>query len=207
MRIDFSKISTKQRRLALGTGLVLVLMLILLLIWNNGRLLKTSVVHSDGDGIPDDQDNCWCINNAAQNDDDGDGFGNKCDESDPNFDESTRGICSGGAGGGGGGDGGGGGGECSDASKPFTTTFDVPEGAETYQDATFHSRSAGCGPTTEEAGSGGSVLSFTPGGTYTIRWNPSLDEACGRYQYDVALFRADGSRLDGQGVGVVPTGA
>jgi hypothetical protein len=33
----------------------------------------------DGDGVPDDIDNCTLVANAMQRDDDGDGFGNACD--------------------------------------------------------------------------------------------------------------------------------
>ena len=36
-------------------------------------------VDTDGDGIPDDTDNCPCVSNALQIDTDGDGYGNRCD--------------------------------------------------------------------------------------------------------------------------------
>jgi hypothetical protein len=37
------------------------------------------VADSDGDGVPDDSDNCTLAANASQCDSDGDGFGNRCD--------------------------------------------------------------------------------------------------------------------------------
>lgn len=43
-----------------------------------GRELAT-VVDSDGDGIPDSQDNCTLVANPDQRDSDGDNFGNLCD--------------------------------------------------------------------------------------------------------------------------------
>ena len=40
---------------------------------------KTTVVDSDGDGIPDSRDNCPKVSNADQKDTDGDGIGDACD--------------------------------------------------------------------------------------------------------------------------------
>jgi hypothetical protein len=42
-----------------------------------GRL--DAQIDSDGDGIPDDEDNCLAHANPAQRDSDGDGYGNRCD--------------------------------------------------------------------------------------------------------------------------------
>ena len=45
-----------------------------------GNLLsRTIVVDTDGDGIPDNLDNCIDVANADQRDTDGDGYGNMCD--------------------------------------------------------------------------------------------------------------------------------
>ncbi len=52
-----------------------------LLQWTGERRQPTD--DRDGDGIPDDEDNCRDHPNPAQRDTDGDGFGNRCD---PDFD-------------------------------------------------------------------------------------------------------------------------
>ena len=36
-------------------------------------------VDTDGDGVPDDEDNCTAVPNSDQRDTNGDGFGNICD--------------------------------------------------------------------------------------------------------------------------------
>ena len=38
-----------------------------------------ALVDSDGDGVPDQQDNCTLVSNADQRDTNGDGIGNACD--------------------------------------------------------------------------------------------------------------------------------
>jgi hypothetical protein len=50
---------------------------------------------SDGDGVPDAQDNCPAVNNPDQNDADLDGFGDICDSCpfDPNNDEDADQVC------------------------------------------------------------------------------------------------------------------
>lgn len=88
-------------------------------------------------------------------------------------------------------------GGCANAAIPWSATFDIPTGVTGYQTATFHDPQPGCTRTTVEAGSGGSVTSFnTTAGTYSVKWDPSLDVHCGRYQFDVNLG-------GGQGVGKV----
>jgi|SRR5882724_218726 len=47
---------------------------------------------SDGEGIPDDADNCRTIPNPLQEDTDGDGKGDVCDCS-PSYDPCTHGPC------------------------------------------------------------------------------------------------------------------
>jgi hypothetical protein len=44
-----------------------------------GHYLVRIPVDSDGDGVPDDSDNCTQVANADQHDSNGDGFGNACD--------------------------------------------------------------------------------------------------------------------------------
>ena len=48
-----------------------------------------NVADSDGDGVPDSADNCTIVENPAQRDTDGDGFGNACD-TDLNNDNVTN---------------------------------------------------------------------------------------------------------------------
>ena len=48
---------------------------------------------SDGDGVPDTQDNCPYIENADQADDDGDGVGNACDRCPDDPDKTDPGFC------------------------------------------------------------------------------------------------------------------
>ncbi len=92
---------------------------------------------------------------------------------------------------------------CQSAAVPWSGTFDIPEGA-TYQTATYHHPTAGCAKTTFEGGAGGSVVWNVPPGTYTARWDPNADSRkCGRYQFDVAVFTADGDPLPGNSVGIM----
>lgn len=48
----------------------------------DGKIDEDCVVDTDGDGVPDDTDNCVTTPNADQTDTDGDGFGDACDPDD-----------------------------------------------------------------------------------------------------------------------------
>ena len=41
--------------------------------------MREAVADTDGDGVPDNADNCTQVANAGQVDSNGDGFGNRCD--------------------------------------------------------------------------------------------------------------------------------
>jgi hypothetical protein len=62
---------------------------------NAGSAGKCKVSDTDGDGVPDDEDNCPTIPNASQVDTDADGSGNACDAcpADPFNDGDGDGIC------------------------------------------------------------------------------------------------------------------
>jgi len=47
--------------------------------------IAAPAIDSDGDGVPDNQDNCTLVANANQRDTDGDGYGNRCD---PDFNQN-----------------------------------------------------------------------------------------------------------------------
>ncbi|MEX2102697.1 MAG: thrombospondin type 3 repeat-containing protein [Gaiellaceae bacterium] len=50
----------------------------------DGQIDEDCVVDTDGDGVPDDTDNCVTTPNADQTDTDGDGLGDACDPDDDN---------------------------------------------------------------------------------------------------------------------------
>ena len=67
----------------------------ILTIFNAGSAGKCKVSDTDGDGVPDDEDNCPTIPNAPQVDTDADGSGDACDAcpADPFNDGDGDGIC------------------------------------------------------------------------------------------------------------------
>ena len=62
---------------------------------NSGQTFTTEISDSDGDGVPDDVDNCPDTYNPGQEDGDGDGVGDVCDgcPSDPGNDADSDGVC------------------------------------------------------------------------------------------------------------------
>lgn len=78
--------------------------------YDNISLVAATAPDSDGDGVPDDQDNCPATPNPDQTDSDGDGIGDACDQSDGDGDGGGDGG-DGGDGGSDGGDGGSDGGD------------------------------------------------------------------------------------------------
>jgi hypothetical protein len=56
-------------------------------------VVATSIADTDGDGIPDEQDNCPALANPTQADTDGDGVGDACDAAPSGCDATPRAGC------------------------------------------------------------------------------------------------------------------